>query len=40
MASRTLNAIPASAVTARAASINPQSAATNMFDKVVYVGGD
>jgi len=35
MASRTLNIIPASAVIARTASINPQFAAPSMFDKVV-----
>jgi hypothetical protein len=40
MASRTLNAIPASAVIARTASINPQSTAPSMFDRVVCVGGD
>jgi len=35
MASRTLNTIPASAVIAHTASIHPQSASPNMFDKVV-----
>ena len=41
MASRTLDTIPASAVIARTASINPQFAAPSMFefDKVVCVGG-
>jgi hypothetical protein len=39
MTCRTLNTIPVSAVKARTASINPQSAAPKMFDKVVCVGG-
>jgi hypothetical protein len=37
MASRTLNTIPASAVIAHTASINPQSASPNKFDRVVCV---
>jgi hypothetical protein len=40
MASRTLNTIPASAVIARTASINPRSVAPTMLAKVVCVGCD
>jgi hypothetical protein len=40
MTCRALNTIPASAVKSHTVSINPQSAAPNMFDKVVCVGGD
>jgi hypothetical protein len=39
MASRTLNAIPASAVITHTASINPQFAAPNIFDEVVCAAG-
>jgi hypothetical protein len=37
---RTLNTILSSAGKPRTASINPQSAAPKMFDKVVCAGGD
>jgi hypothetical protein len=40
LSGRTLNSIPASAGKARPASINPQSAAPGMFDKVVCASGD